>query len=133
MLLLMKWTWALRSAVVAACLLLSTQLLITFYEIPSSSFQNYRNVSLATVLQQETIGGPPRSRVGKVLMQYGNLSSIYTRGLATHDAHNERFGYQMFILRSKTLPSYWSKPAYVLKILLEELEKPEPERLQWLL
>lgn len=77
---------------------------------------------------------PPRkSRIGKILMQYGPENPLYERGIATHDAHNDRFGYPMFILREKTLPGYWSKPAYILRVLLQELEKPSDERLEWVL
>jgi hypothetical protein len=38
----------------------------------------------------------------------------------------------MHVLREQTLSEFWSKPAYILQVLLAELAKPAPERLKWL-
>lgn len=65
-------------------------------------------------------------------MLYGPTDSLYERALATHHQHNANFGYSFFVLRKQILPDFWSKPAYILQLLLSELEKPEAERLQWL-
>ncbi|RVX73036.1 hypothetical protein B0A52_02162 [Exophiala mesophila] len=72
------------------------------------------------------------SKVGKVFMQYGPVNPVYERALSTHRPHDEKFGYPIFLLRSQTLPDYWSKTAYILKILIDELEKPSESRLEWL-
>lgn len=65
-------------------------------------------------------------------MLYGEPNPLYERVLATHDLHNAYFGYPFLVLREQTLPGYWSKPAYILRLLLSELEKSEPQRLKWL-
>ena len=65
-------------------------------------------------------------------MLYGGPNPLYERALGTHEAHNENFGYPFYVLREQTLPGYWSKPAYLLRLLLSELEKPKSERLEWL-
>lgn len=72
------------------------------------------------------------SSIAKVSMLYGGPNPLYERALATHDAHNEKFGYPFYVLREQTLPGYWSKPAYLLRLLLTELEKPKSQRLEWL-
>lgn len=65
-------------------------------------------------------------------MLYGETNTLYERALAAHLPHNEKFGYSMYVLREKTLPGYWSKPAFFLEQLLAELALPEDKRLQWL-
>lgn len=84
-------------------------------------------------------GGQPVGRqyrsdasIAKVSMLYGPSNPLYERALATHDIHNQNFGYPFFVLREQMLASYWSKPAYILRLLLTELEKPASERLEWL-
>ncbi|KAL2404497.1 hypothetical protein ABEF93_005300 [Exophiala dermatitidis] len=73
-----------------------------------------------------------RSSIGKLSMLYGEPNSLYERALAAHLPHNKNFGYSMYVLREKTLPGYWSKPAYILDQLLAELALPQEERLKWL-
>lgn len=72
-----------------------------------------------------------RSKIAKLSMLYGEPNPLYERALAAHVPHNERFGYGMYVLREKTLPGYWSKPAYILDQILAELASPEDERLEW--
>lgn len=65
-------------------------------------------------------------------MLYGPTNPLYERALATHEVHNARFGYPFFILREQMLPGFWSKPAYILRLLMSELEKPKSQQLEWL-
>lgn len=74
----------------------------------------------------------PVATIGKLLMQYGPIDPMYERALATHLPHNAQHNYRMSILRRQTAGGLWSKPAYMLQHMLAELEKPEPDRLQWL-
>ena len=76
--------------------------------------------------------GRPRSSIGKVSMLYGHSIDVYERALRSHDLHNEFHGYPMFVLRRQSLSEFWSKPAFLLDLLLTELSKPEDERLGWL-
>lgn len=73
-----------------------------------------------------------RSSIAKIMMLYGNPTQVYERALRGHQRHNEIHGYPMFVLREQTLSEFWSKPAYILNVLLAELAKPEAERLEWL-
>lgn len=73
-----------------------------------------------------------RRVVGKcTIVLYG--SAIYERAVRTHEAHDRINGYPLHVLRQSLMDDVWSKPAYVLSLLLRELSKPESERLQWLL
>lgn len=60
------------------------------------------------------------------------LYSVYNRTLANQMSHSERWGYETFVLRRPVLDLHLSKPAYLLQIMLSELEKPGEERLEWL-
>lgn len=72
------------------------------------------------------------SLIGKVsLLQHED--STYVRALQTHQLHNQRYGYPMFLLRHSILENILSKPAYILAAMLEEMRKPEGHRLKWLL
>ncbi|KAB8349688.1 hypothetical protein FH972_023704 [Carpinus fangiana] len=73
-----------------------------------------------------------RPTIGKVSIIIGP-NKLYERALRTHTAHNRLHNYQMFVLRESILDDVWTKPAYILSIILRELAKPEAERLQWLL
>lgn len=75
-----------------------------------------------------------RSRIAKVTMGVGDqLPEVYNRTLAKHVEHSGRYGYETYVLRKPLLEGFWSKPAYLLSIMLSEMEKPEDERLEWLL
>jgi hypothetical protein len=73
------------------------------------------------------------ARIGKMSMLYGGSTvSTYERALQTHKRHNRKHGYPMFIQRVDVLDGYWTKPAFILNMILRELRKPETHRLQWL-
>ena len=72
------------------------------------------------------------SSVAKVTILFHGRDPTYIRAIQTHQAHNRRFGYPLLILRHGILDGIWSKPAYLLAILLEELRKPDGQRLKWL-
>jgi hypothetical protein len=83
------------------------------------------------------------SRVAKVSVAFDGADvPILRRAFETHFKHNAMHGYPHFIDRQKLVDEVghpnppwgaWSKPAYVLSILLQELAKPPEERLEWLL
>ena len=67
-----------------------------------------------------------------VTMLYGEPSPVYELALQSHAEHAGKHGYSLMVLRQKLLGRLWSKPAYILSIILNELQKPESERLRWL-
>ena len=73
------------------------------------------------------------SVVGKVHVLFGDPNTTYERALLLHKAHAERNGHPMFVCREKILSGLWTKPVFILSVILAELAKPEKERLQWLL
>ncbi|KAI0124093.1 hypothetical protein BJ170DRAFT_686461 [Xylariales sp. AK1849] len=76
------------------------------------------------------------SRIAKVAMfSYNNVAkdtTTYENALRSHKPHNDRYGYLHYVLRCSLISVQYSKPAYVLSIILQELVKPPCERLDWL-
>ena len=70
--------------------------------------------------------------IGMVTMLYGEPDPVYEQALQTHIEHGELHGYRLTVLRQKLLGRCWSKPAYLLSLVLTELQKPVKERLEWL-
>ena len=72
-----------------------------------------------------------RTRIGKcTILFYGN--EYWERAIRTHEAHDRMHGYRLHILHQQLMDDVWSKPAYILSLLLRELGKPPRERLEWL-
>ena len=104
----------------------------------SSSNDHYE--ALDSIASSHTYNDDPttKPRIGKVSVLFHSKDEATTRAIKSHEAHNQRFGYPQLLLRhglldGGTFDASWNKPAYVLAVLLEELRKPSPERLQWLL
>lgn len=86
------------------------------------------------------------SKIAKVSVAANRLdNSMIHRALRTHYTHNAVHGYQHFIAGYEAVGGLienpedrrprgaWTKPAFLLSLLVAELEKPEDERLEWLL
>ncbi|PHH79096.1 hypothetical protein CDD82_2613 [Ophiocordyceps australis] len=73
-----------------------------------------------------------KSRIIKVTMIYGSSSHIYERALRTHKVHNQIHGYQMMVQRHEMLPGFWTKPSFILSVILNELSKSPNDRLEWI-
>ncbi|KAK5092419.1 hypothetical protein LTR70_005546 [Exophiala xenobiotica] len=76
------------------------------------------------------------SRIGKVTSLYWTKQSekteAYEKGLLTHRDHDHRYNYKHFAQRRESIEDTWSKHAYLIQILMQELEKSPSERLDWL-
>lgn len=79
--------------------------------------------------EEERLGA--RTRIGKCTILF-NGNSFWERALRTHERHDKEHGYRLHVLRQHLMDDVWSKPAYILSLLLRELAKPESERLEWL-
>jgi hypothetical protein len=66
-------------------------------------------------------------------MLYGGSNSVYVRSLISHERHAARHGYPMYVLSNEVAKGYWNKPAYILSLLVQELAKNPPERVQWMM
>jgi hypothetical protein len=88
----------------------------------------------------------PLSKVAKATVAANSLNSSFVhQALQTHKVQNDIHGYTHFIATnelvgdiSETDPKRrprgaWSKPAYLLSIIVAELAKPKNDRLGWVL
>ncbi|KAI9806044.1 MAG: hypothetical protein M1833_004451 [Piccolia ochrophora] len=86
------------------------------------------------LIEPETLEIDSQPTIGKVTILFGgDVNPTYERALSTHETHNRKHNYPMHVLRHGILNDVWTKPAYILSLLLQELTKPESERLKWLL
>ena len=130
---------------------LTSQSQLRCHELATSSPDALRNTtspqpalhSDATILHQTPIDeisyehSSPRIR--QVTMLFGGPpNEIDEQSLNTHTEHGKRWGCPTHILRQNLIGSddwqefSFSKPSYMLSILIFELAKPEDERAEWL-
>lgn len=88
----------------------------------------------------------PMAKVAKVGVAVNALDiPVVHRAFKTHQVHNEMHGYPHFIADKEVVSDLidndrmhrgsgaYTKPAYLLAIIITELLKPESERLEWIL
>jgi hypothetical protein len=117
------------AAVIVSLWILSQSFHVGPQEIQDStrrSFQVINNFAPATWR-----GDPPR--VTKVTSLFGNENELYEAAIRSHDEHNRLNNYEMRVLRERIVNNYWSKPTYLLSLLVAELAKPEEDRTEWLM
>ena len=81
------------------------------------------------VNEEDRLGA--RTRIGKATILFSG-NAFWERCVRTHEQHDKVHGYRLHILRQTLMDDVWSKPAYILSLLLRELSKHESERLDWL-
>ena len=130
---------------ILALLFLTTVYIFNAERFPKDSSQNGSGGSWASQFGNTGVISTPQLNdevvdslkippaVGKVHAVFGEPNPVYERALRLHEAHSELAGHPMFVLRERLLSGLWSKPAFILSIMLQELAKPEDQRLQWLL
>ena len=86
------------------------------------------------------------SRIAKATVAVNTLDSpLARRALDTHRLHNHHHGYRQFVATNEVVGELtehdpkgrprgaWSKPAYLLSLIVTELQKDERSRLEWIL
>ncbi|KAK3393970.1 galactosyl transferase gma12 mnn10 family protein [Podospora didyma] len=114
------------------------------YQLPTDLLQRTANHRPAFWSSTKKAGSGATSRIAKVTVAANKLDSdVIHRALLTHERHNALHGYQHHIAyqeavsgliendRQRRPRGAWTKPAYLLSILVSELQKPEEERLEW--
>ncbi|KAK3725352.1 hypothetical protein LTR37_000322 [Vermiconidia calcicola] len=72
-------------------------------------------------------------RITKVTSLFGQENELYEAAIRSHEEHNDMHGYDTQVLREKIVDNYWSKPTYLLSLLVTEMAKPVEERTEWLM
>ena len=110
-----------------------------------SQFGITRLLSMRPTTVPEPKAERPMARVAKVGVAVNALDiPVVHRAFKTHQFHNDLHGYPHYIAdrevvsdlidndRMKRGSGAYTKPAYLLAIIIAELLKPEDERLQWI-
>ena len=74
-----------------------------------------------------------KSKIGKMTISFGEPDAVYDRAIRSHELHNELMGYKQFVLRERIMSGLWTKHAYILSVITNELTKPVDERLKWVM
>lgn len=128
------------SLLLAALLIIS---LLTFWRTLESHTVELQIVHDIHQPASEIHEHKPDSKVAKVSVAINDLSTgIVAGALRSHKVQNEMHGYQHFVLTKALVEEEedpdgrplgtWSKPTYLLTLMLKEMEKPAHERLKWL-
>ncbi|KAL9086596.1 MAG: hypothetical protein Q9165_007039 [Trypethelium subeluteriae] len=105
----------------------------------NTTFSNLNETSSAVnYTLGDSLDAPPGSslyrsapRIAKCTISF-NYNPVYERALRSHDAHNQLHNYPLYINRQSILDDVWTKPAWILALILRELARPAVERLEWL-
>jgi hypothetical protein len=87
--------------------------------------------------------GQKPSRIIKLTFAYGKgsidpagqkqgMDDVREGVIAGHIEHARRHGYRQYVQRSNIMQDIRTKPTTALQIILEELQKPEGERAEWI-
>lgn len=76
--------------------------------------------------------GATKPRIGTCTVAHGEHKEGYQRALSTHISHGDYHKYPTYLLDHPILDGLWSKESLLLELLLQELSKPKPEQLEWL-
>ncbi|KAK5134494.1 hypothetical protein LTR08_006411 [Meristemomyces frigidus] len=124
----------LRSLVLAAAILLTVFLLSRSFNVGTREIEQTTRQSLHVInkLAPAAWRGQ-QSQVTKVTALFGQENELYEAAIRSHDEHDRLHGYGMKVLRERIVNNYWSKPAYLLSLIVEELAKPVEERTGWVM
>lgn len=107
----------------------------SFFPAPSGS--SHKNLASSIYRQKST------SKIIKLTFAYGKGSidatghgaekeAIREGVIRGHIEHAKKFGYKQYVQREDIFGDILTKPATALQIILEELQKPEDKRAEWL-
>ncbi|PVH97744.1 glycosyltransferase family 34 protein [Periconia macrospinosa] len=75
---------------------------------------------------------PSRSpRIAALIAHYGS-DRAYGPALQTHLLHGLVHEHEVHVLCDPIVDAVWNKPAFLLKLMMEEMMKPEEKRLEWI-
>ena len=120
-------TFALAAVLIAACYCLFQ----SFHQpgLASTTANSIHSIS-SYAPSKWTHSKPPR--ITKVTTNL-NKNALFDSAIGTHAAQNEFHGYDLRVLRDRISDGWTSQAAYLLSIIVHELEKPKKRRTEWLL
>ncbi|KAK5040352.1 hypothetical protein LTS07_000850 [Exophiala sideris] len=74
-----------------------------------------------------------RPKIGTVSVLWGTVPEAYHRAVARFAQYSRRYNYELSVLERSVGSGHWSKTLHLMYLILRELEKPDEDRLEWLL
>ncbi|KAF2996193.1 hypothetical protein E8E13_000925 [Curvularia kusanoi] len=72
-------------------------------------------------------------RIATVTAHFGTPKEHYQQALQTHLLHSLIHGTETHVLCDAIVDDLWNKPAFILRLLMDEMMKPDEERLEWIM
>ncbi|KAF1954838.1 hypothetical protein CC80DRAFT_388414, partial [Byssothecium circinans] len=72
----------------------------------------------------------PSPRIGVLTAHFGS-ETHYQAALQTYLLHGLVHGHQVHVLCDPIVDAIWNKPAFILKVMMEEMLRPEHSRMAW--
>lgn len=73
---------------------------------------------------------PAKGRIGVVTAQFGKAEDHYGQALKSHHLHSMVHGTELHVMCESMIDDLWNKPAFILTLLLDEMLKPEHQRME---
>ncbi|KAF2731856.1 hypothetical protein EJ04DRAFT_609883 [Polyplosphaeria fusca] len=73
-----------------------------------------------------------RARIATVTAHFGESREHYQHAFETHLLHSLIHGTELHVMCDKVVDDLWNKPAFILSLLLKEMELPPEKRLEWI-
>ena len=74
-----------------------------------------------------------RARIATVTAHFGHEIEGYRKAFETHMLHSLIHGNEVRVMCDPIVDDLWNKPAFILDVLMQEMLKPEKERLEWIM
>jgi hypothetical protein len=73
-------------------------------------------------------------RIAKATISYEERSNpTHEKALKSHNAHDEEWGYEMHVLRSRIVKGGLNKLLWLQHLIVEEMQKPLEKQVEWIL
>lgn len=72
-------------------------------------------------------------RIGMATALFGDTPDHYQKAIQAHYLYALIHNNPLHVLCDPVIDSLWNKPAFILSLILEELQRPHSQRLEWLL
>ncbi|KAK6390078.1 hypothetical protein LTR65_005891 [Meristemomyces frigidus] len=123
-----------RSLVLAAVLLGTLFFLLQTLNVGARELEHTTRQSLQVINNfAPAAWRGQRPPVMKVTALFGQANELYEAAVRSHEEHNRLHGYELKVLRERIVDNFWSKPAFLLSLVVEELARPEGERTGWIM
>ncbi|KAF2115658.1 hypothetical protein BDV96DRAFT_492188 [Lophiotrema nucula] len=92
-----------------------------------------QSVELHSECRRQSPFATGRARIATVTAHFGSPKEHYKKAFQTHLLHSLIHGTELHVMCDPVVDDLWNKPAFILSLLLKEMELPPEKRLEWIL